>query len=199
MLRILTVLLALSLSACALTTDYIDAPYVPLGPAVPVAGASAVTVSVAAKDARTTYRDRVGSKKNGYGTEMAPIVANNDVIETTRAAIESELAKRGFVVAPGGTVVSVDVNRFYNDFKTGFFAGDSIAEIAVTVKVVGVDKSLLFTQHYEATGKEPNIQVMAGHNARAALSDALKASAHPAGSGPQLGMIFSPVDDVWGS
>jgi hypothetical protein len=62
-----------------LTTDNIEVPYRSLAARPPTPGASGITIAVKASDERTTYRDRVSSKKNGYGMEMAPIVATNDV------------------------------------------------------------------------------------------------------------------------
>jgi uncharacterized lipoprotein len=166
--------LAAALSACALTTDYVDISYQPAGTAAPVDGAAAAKVAVKATDARTSHLDRVGSKKNGFGAEMAPIVSNTDIVETTRRAIESELAARGFSIGDGGATVLVEVANFYNDFKPGFFSGDAVAEIALNVKVGTSGRPLAFSKLYAASGREPNIQLASGENAQAALNDGLR-------------------------
>ena len=49
-------------------------------------------------DQRQDKSNKVSSKKNGYGMEMAPILANEDVTVTIRRAIEQELQSRGFSI-----------------------------------------------------------------------------------------------------
>lgn len=161
-------------SGCALVPAKIDVPYQPVNTQVaPVPGATSDTVAVEAVDARTEYRDRVSSKKNGYGMEMAAITATNDIPSTVADALKSELTERGFKLGPGGSDVTVEVLKFYNDFKTGFFSGDAVADVALNVKVTRPDKSIAFTKYYDGSGTEPNIQLAGGDNARAALIKAL--------------------------
>jgi uncharacterized lipoprotein YajG len=163
------------LSGCALSKDYIDVPY-QAGPNLSVVDGAAASakVTVTGADGRTVYKDRVSVKKNGYGMEMADIVARNDVADTVARAIEQELSSLGFVIGSGGSEVNVEVTRFYNDFKTGFFSGDAVAEVNLNVKVVGPDKAITFTKHYEGGGIEKNIMLASGDNARAALIIALR-------------------------
>ena len=163
------IVLAAMTSGCALTTDTIDVPYVSTSPATPVAGASTETVAIAATDGRTTYRDRVGTKKNGYGMEMAPIVASKDIPQSVADAIQQELTAEGYKIGPGHAQLTIEVVKFYNDFKAGFFAGDAVADVALNVKVVGPGNELIYAKYYEASGVEPNIQIASGENARAAL------------------------------
>lgn len=158
-------------TGCALTKDYIGLNYPVRGSRDKVAGAEGVKVEVKVTDHREV-RDVVGRKINGWGSETAGIVSTNDVVELVRGAIGSELEMRGFSRGDGVTV-SVDLNKYYNRFKTGFFAGDSIAEIVLNVQVKGRDGSLIFSRNVVAEGLEPNIQVAAGHNAKASLEQAL--------------------------
>jgi uncharacterized lipoprotein YajG len=156
---------------CALTKETIHLTYMPRTEAQRVAGAEHIQVSVQITDGRS-IRDRVGVKKNGYGMEMAPIVAGEDVVKLVQSTFESELARRSFT--PGdAVVVTGDLTKFYNDFKLGFWSGDSIAEFIVTVQVRSRDGTILYTKNLVAEGKEPNIQVAVGHNAKAALELAL--------------------------
>jgi len=178
--------LAAMTSGCALTIDTIDVPYQSTSPATPVAGASAQTVAVAATDGRTTYRDRVGTKKNGYGMEMAAIVADKDIPQSVADAIQQELTADGYQIGPGHAQLTIEVVKFYNDFKSGFFAGDAVADVALNVKVVGPGGDLLYAKFYEASGTEPNIQVAGGDNARAALIKAFGNAIHSVVSDPTL-------------
>ncbi len=67
------------LNACALTVDTIDIEYNPDAAAKVLPEAKSVVVDLDVQDVRTAYQDRVSSKKNGYGMEMAAIVSKRDV------------------------------------------------------------------------------------------------------------------------
>ena len=161
------------LSACALTVDKVDIPY--HGPANQsvVAGANTAKVQVVAIEARSVNKDRVSVKKNGYGMEMANIVATNDIPQTIGSAVERELSSLGYTVGTGGCRVDVEISRFYSDFKSGFFSGDAVADAAVNVKVFGVDGKIAYAKSYVGNGIEPDIQLASGSNARAALMKAM--------------------------
>ena len=167
---------ALLCSGCALTTATIDVPYQSIAPATPIAGASGITVSVAATDGRTTYRDRVSSKKNGYGMEMAPIVASNDIPNSVQNAFQQELAARGFKIDQNGVSLQVELVQFYNDFKTGMFSGQAVANVAFNVKITSLNGAIDFTKYYQGTGTIPNIQLAGGDNARDALIKAFQSA-----------------------
>ena len=175
------------LSGCALTTAKIDVPYERGSSAVvSVPGASNESVEVTATDGRTTYRDRVSSKKNGYGMEMAAIVANNDLPTSVREAFKQELSARGFRIGSPGANVQVEMVRFYNDFKNGFLSGDAVATVGFNVKVLTASGGIVFSKYYEGTGTEPNIQFAGGDNARAALVKAFSASVNNVVSDPEF-------------
>ncbi|MBW8270747.1 YajG family lipoprotein [Caldovatus aquaticus] len=174
-------------AGCALTTDEIAVEYgAPRATPAPVPGASEVSVAVAARDARTAYRDRVSTKRNGYGMEMAPIVATNDVIAETARAIAAELAARGF--APGGrdARVEIDVLRFYNDFKPGFWAGSATAELLVNLRVLDRAGRVVFLKTYHAEGHVPALVIYSGENARTALVEGLRNLVHQVADNPAL-------------
>ncbi len=166
--------LALLVSGCALTTDKIDVPYQQLGAVSTMAGASAASVSVTAQDGRTSHRDRVGTKKNGYGMEMAPIVATNDIPQTVASAVEQTLRAEGYRTEPGHAALTVDVLNFYNDFKVGVFTGDAVADVELMVTVRDPANTIVFTRTYDGSGKEADIMMASGSNARAALIKALQ-------------------------
>ena len=173
-------------SGCALTTSHIDVPYQPIAASRPIPDASASAVAVSAVDDRTTYRDRVGTKKNGYGMEMAAIVPDNDIPDTVRDAFRQELGARGFRIGDGPGTVQVEVVRFYNDFKPGFFSGDAVATVAFNVKVSSPAHPGAFSKYYEGTGTEPNIQIMGADNTRAALVKAFQSAVGSAVNDPDL-------------
>ncbi len=186
MKRLAPVFALLLCSGCALITSKVDVPYQATSNPQPIMSAYGGAADVTTTDARATYRDRISTKKNGYGIEMAAITASNDIPATVTDAFKHELNERGFRIGPNGATVHVDLVRFYNDFKTGFFSGDSVATVAFNVKVTAPDGSTAFTKYYEGTGTEPNIEVMGSDNARSALIKAFSSSVNSAVSDPDF-------------
>lgn len=172
---IVAVLFAAGFSGCALTTDKIDIVYTPQENVAPISGADKVSVNVQVADQRQE-KSKVSCKKNGFGMEMAPIIANEDVTVTIRKAMEQELVSRGFRIVPADAVVKIaaDVTRFYNDHKTGFFSGDAVADMNMSVMVKSHGGDILYSRQIVAQGIEENTQLMTGNNARKALTRALE-------------------------
>jgi len=171
------VILAVSvwLSGCALTTDRIDLSYSPQTGVSVIPGANDVVVNVNVNDQRQEKSTKVSSKKNGFGMEMAPILANEEVTVTLRRAIEQELQSRGFKIGNQALVsIVADLTRFWNDHKTGFFAGDSVADLTMSISVKNRSGNISYSRHIVTQGIEPNIQLMTGENARLALNKALE-------------------------
>ena len=174
MFRYLTILaIAFVFTGCALTEDKIDIPYQGRANITVVQGADKVNVEVKNEDKRTVFKDRVGAKKNGYGMEMAKIVPTNDVAKTFSDAVMFELENLGFKNGAGGKTVKVELVRFYNDLKMGFFAGDAVADGLVNIVVTNNKNEVLFSRSYEGGAVYPNIQLALGENAREALIKAM--------------------------
>jgi len=161
------------LVGCALTTEKIDIKYQGRGNITVVDGANSVIVEVLSDDKRTVFKDRVSAKKNGYGMEMAPIVSVNDVAKTFGEAVAFELENMGFRLGAGGKTVKVELIRFYNDFKNGFFSGDAVADGLINISVSDNSGSSVFSRSYEGGAIEANIQLASGANAHKALTKAM--------------------------
>ena len=108
------------LGGCAVTKDYVNLQYVPNSNVQKIENSELITVTVKVNDIRV-IKEKVSCKKNGYGMEMAPIISKNDVVELVSYAISNELSNRGFKIKKGGVVVSVELAKFYNDFKASSF------------------------------------------------------------------------------
>jgi uncharacterized lipoprotein len=182
----LLALLALA-PACALTPDTIDVRHVPTSTAAPVAGAQGILVTVTASDERNSNRDRVSVKKNGYGMEMAPIVASNDVVAEVGRAVEASLRGMGFQLgqAREGTV-TVQLSRLWNDFKLGMWSSQAAGELAATVTVRAADGRTVFTRLYTVESVVQNVMIMNGENARLALVQVLDLLAQRVGGDAEL-------------
>lgn len=164
-----------SLSGCALTTDRIELQYNQQLGVSPLAGANNISVNVQVTDQRQE-KSKVSSKKNGFGMEMAPIIATEDVAVTVRKAMEKELQARGFLLSSDAALIQIaaGLTRFYNDHKVGFFAGDAVADLNMSVTVKTTKGEQLYSRQLIAQGIEQNTQLMSGENARLALNRALE-------------------------
>ena len=166
------VLTMVMLNGCALTKGHVAMSYVPQADVGKIQGAEAVAVKVEVADERT-IKDKVSAKKNGYGMEMAPILAANDVAEVLKGAIETELKQRGFAVGDGSVGVVAELSKFYCDFKTGFWSGNAVAEVTMNVQVKNPDGSIAFSKLVAGEGCKNHIELYSEGNARTALNAAL--------------------------
>ena len=164
-----------SLTGCALTTDRIELQYKQQQGVTQIPGANNISVAVNISDLRQD-KSKVSNKKNGYGMEMAPILATEDVTVTIQRAIEQELRARGFQLDADAARVQIaaDLARFYSNHKMGFFAGDAIADLNMSVTVKSKKGDQLYSRQVVVQGIEPNTQIASGENARLALNRALE-------------------------
>ena len=162
-----------TLDGCAASKDYISVKYTPQMNVIALGGAEHVSVHVDVSDVRSVH-DRVGSKKNGYGMEMAAIVATNDVPTLVKTSIEQELKNRGFNLAEGDVTVLVELSKFLNDFKVGMWSGDAIAELTMSVQIRKSDGNIVYSKLVNGEGEKLKIQLASGKNAEVALEGALQ-------------------------
>jgi len=162
---------ALALSACATSEDIVPIPYTAAA-APRIAGAEAITVTVAASDGRTENRARIGAQINGYGMEMAAIRSEVEVAQVVQDAIAAELTQRGYSVGTTGPRVNAEVQTFYNKFSVGLLAGKSTADVVLNITVVDRAGNQIYSR--AASGKaERTVQLANGGNAATTLSQAL--------------------------
>ena len=163
------------LTSCALTRDHISLNYEPMANVEKVPEAENTQVHVAVTDSRRN-KDRVGRKINGYGMPMALIVCENQIDELVKEALLKELANRGFVPSPQDPKILVDIElvKMSNRFKLGFWSGDGISETNLNIKIQNPDETLRYNKTIMGVGKNPNIQLATGKNAKIALELSLK-------------------------
>lgn len=166
----------LLLSGCALTRDHITLDYVPMPSAEKIAEADKIQLKVEISDHRN-QRDRVSCKKNGYGMEMASILSKKDVNLLIKEALMTELSNRGFTLGndhQNSVLIDVELNKFYNDFKVGFFLGGAAAEVILNIKVKKADGQFVFSRSVVGSGENQGIVLFTGTNAKITLESALQ-------------------------
>ena len=78
---------------------------------------------------------QISAKTNGYGMEMAAIVATRPISEIVRDALTTELQQRGFQVGSSSLIINVEVIRFRSNYEVGFFSADAKSEATIAVQV----------------------------------------------------------------
>jgi uncharacterized lipoprotein len=175
MRRIVFVLaFAALISGCAFTEDSVEVKYSAPSSIATMPGAGLVTVNITPQDGRVLHRDRVASKKNGFGMETARIVSSNDVVVEVAKAVEKEIAARGFKIGQGGVKIQIETQTFYSDFKLGVFTADAVAEVAFGLTAKHQDGSIVYSHNYIAAGRNDSVMLMVGKSAAPALSEALR-------------------------
>lgn len=171
--RLLMAAALLLLGGCALTPEKIDVGYAPSVNVQKVSGAENIHASLIVNDVRTN-KDRVASKTNAYGTEMAAISTNQDLVSLVRDALRAELTNRGYKIDGSNTQIICDIFDFNNQFRTGFWSGTAEGSVRLNVKVRSVDGNITFSETVTGQGREEKIQLASGKNAKPALEKALK-------------------------
>jgi uncharacterized lipoprotein YajG len=170
-MRILGLLLLVAtLGGCATSEDVADIKYVPTT-AAPVSNPQ--PVSVTSVDARSADRERISTKLNGFGMEMAAIRSTKDVPAVVSDALKTEFEERGFHVSSNGRPVTVTVNRFYNQYHTGAFSGTADGDVEIAITVTDSTGAKVYSQTYDGKS-ETSIMLANGSNAAASVAAALK-------------------------
>lgn len=160
---LVVLLLASACAGCAFTEDKIDVNYRATA-MPPVPGAAGVMVEVDAIDRRPGDAMQVGSKKNGYGMEMASIKASRPVSAIVQDAITD---------GTSALKVVADVVRFRNTFDTGFFSAEARSDVTLAVQVRSARGDISYSRTITGEGVEKGVQIMGGDNAKISLERAL--------------------------
>jgi uncharacterized lipoprotein YajG len=167
--RPLALMFAIALAGCGGNIDIVlDSPRLP-GVAV-VPDAASTSLDVVARDARVQFKDRIGTLRHN----SQKIVADNDVVDTVRSAVESVLKDQGFVLAPNGLIVTVELQNFY--FDSNFSTASSVI---FTLRVRDLSGRSLYVHGYEGSSTGGMVMSFgvgekAKRELKAALEDALK-------------------------
>jgi uncharacterized lipoprotein YajG len=148
------------LAACA--EQRISLDYKPATNIAPVVGADRVSLDVVSQDKRPQFKDQVGTIRGS----SRKIVADADVADLVRSAIEHGFKAEGFVLAAGGLVVTVELQNFYCDASLG-----PTAAVAFTLRARTGAGRTLYSRYYEGAGRAGVLQ--SADNCRVALEQAV--------------------------
>ena len=159
-------------SSCSYLPERVELTYTPIKNPESLISAPYVDVSVHVVDCRRSGKT-VGRKKGKYGVEHASIGLSSDLIQEITDAMLTELHRRGFNLAYGGVEVQIEIQKFYNEFKEGFFGGRGISELLLSVNVVNKEGMITFAKTIMGIGENNNVWIHSGNNAKKALDSAM--------------------------
>jgi uncharacterized lipoprotein YajG len=159
-----------TVGGCMLSPLSVPVTYQPESNTAPVPGASSVHVYVVGEDQR--------ADKTSVGQyQQQDIVTSNNVVDTSRDAVQSELKARGFIIdnGPGSTEVRVQVVKLSGHFFSTLFYSSYTAELIMHVEVQRPNKVIAYSQSFDVTDTyHPSLFGSVSDDFGAALSGALK-------------------------
>ncbi len=140
--------------SCLGPTGHVSLEYASPSPAAKVAEAGSPHVAVEVADKRPTQV--VGQKFNGVWMPTSDIVSDTDVPSALKSAFDTELAQRGFILGPGGNLVSVTLNTLQSRFTGPWLAPgpETTAEMAMGVAVKLPNGAVVYDKSIAAQNRE---------------------------------------------
>jgi uncharacterized lipoprotein YajG len=142
----LLLLMITAVGGCLMAPLSVPITYQPASNVQPVPGASSVHVHVVGEDQR--------ANTNSVGQyDQQNVVTSNNVGDTARDAVQSELRARGFVIdnGPASTEVRVQVVKLNGHFFSTLFYSSYTAELSMHVEVERPGKVIVYSQSFDTT------------------------------------------------
>lgn len=170
---------------CALTTETIHIDYPAPIQVAKVEGAERIRIKLEVIDLRAKQDKEVARKINGFGSEMAPILNDEDPLALVRRAFETELKARGYLLDEGKVPVRVELVAFLHKYNSGFFSGDSEATVTFVTRVKDAEGRELWSDTSSDSFKHA-AGVFTGGNVKQAYEQALPGAVHKLMAKPEF-------------
>lgn len=177
---LLTCVLLSCLTSCSYVPETISVKYQPTKEVLPIATAEKVRLGVQVFDNRR-HSTKVGFKKGDGYVEMAAIRLDGSLPDVISKGLETELKNRGFKIDSEENrqaMIEVEIQKFFNDFKKGFFTDRGVAEIIFSVHVKKGNGDIVYSKTIMGLGERDGLWMHSGSNCRAALEEALTDAMH---------------------
>jgi uncharacterized lipoprotein YajG len=142
----LLILMITAIGGCLMSPMSVPITYQPESNVTPVPGASSVHVHVVGEDQRANTAN-VGQD------DQQSVATSNNVGDTARDAVQSELQARGFVIdkGPASTEVRVQVVKLDGHFFSTLFYSSYTADLIMHVEVERPGKVIAYSQSFDVT------------------------------------------------
>lgn len=155
--KILIVILALFLQACAFTDATLPVSHDPEANAVgPISELSKLYFQSPEIDDSRMVKERIGWKKNGYGQQTADIYTEAPVDKIIEDAIIDAIGDNGHSIEEGAPLkVTGTVNRFWFEVDTNFWTVEFIGDVQCTINFIDTSTNeTIYSSDYSGTNKK---------------------------------------------
>lgn len=125
---ILPLLFLITLSGCAFSEAHVRPDYTPdAGKKSPLSTISPLMISILVEDQRNpSERDRVGDKKNGYGSVTAKVLSDKQPTTILYDALKAECENNAHQIVKSkdgkaDALIKIGLKRYWTDFAIHFF------------------------------------------------------------------------------
>ena len=161
-LAVLSLLLSVAVSGCALTDAHVNPGFTPeSGKRSPLSTISSLAISIQVEDQRNPgERDRVGDKKNNFGTVTAKVLSDKVPTTILYDALKAEFENNAHKIVQtedrkADALIKIGLKRYWSDFAVHFFdiemKGTLDADIAI---LSGIDQNQLASKPLNGTFRE---------------------------------------------
>ena len=159
---ILSFLFLIALSGCAFSDAHVNPVFTPEpGKKSPLSTIRPLTISILVDDQRNpNERDRVGDKKNGYGSVTAKVLSDKEPTKILYEGLKAECENNAHqIVDPeGGNVdalIKIDLKRYWSDFTIHFFDIEMKGMLDTNVAILnGINQNQLASKPLNSTYRE---------------------------------------------
>lgn len=141
------------LGGCAFTKATLNVGYTDaMATRGPLSSVTPRRIDVGAFADKRPETERIGYKRNMYGTKTADIVTTKPVSDIVKDALATEFRKNGHDVTTANRdlVLSGDITTFWFEFQVNFWSVEFFGTSAVTLNVVdGKSGTTLLTRNYQ--------------------------------------------------
>jgi hypothetical protein len=167
---ILPLLFLIALSGCAFSAAHVSPDYTPeAGKKSPLSTISPLAISILVEDQRNPdERDRVGDKKNNFGSVTAKVLSDKEPTTILYEALKAECennAHRIIKSEDGGADASIKIGlkRYWSDFAIHFFDIEMKGMLDTDIAILnGTDQNQLVSKPLNSTYRESRQMALDG-------------------------------------
>jgi hypothetical protein len=161
-LAVLSLLFSVALPGCALTDAHVNPGFTPEpGKKSPLSTINSLAISIQVEDQRNpAEQDRVGDKKNGFGSVTAKVLSDKVPTTILYDALKAEFENNAHKIVQAedrkaDALIKIGLKRYWSDFAIHFFdiemKGTLDANIAISN---GIDQNRLASKPLNSTFRE---------------------------------------------
>lgn len=161
-LTFLALLFSIGLPGCALTDAHVNPVFTPeSGKRSPLSTIAPLALSIQIEDQRNSgEQDRVGDKKNGFGTVTAKVLSDKVPTIIVYDALKAEFENNSHKIVQAedrkvDALIKIGLKRYWSDFAIHFFDIEMKGTLDTDVAILnGINQNQLASKPFSSTFRE---------------------------------------------